>query len=72
MKKLTVKLIGFVRDSSDTIWRIGDEVYRVTSKAGELDSNGLPAARRWEASYNLFKVYASKGVFPHIQLLDLE
>jgi len=69
MNKTTSKLLGFVKDSSDTIWQIGNDVYRVTSKAGELDSKGLPSARRWESNLEHFMLYAKRGAFLYIQLL---
>lgn len=67
--KHQAELIGFYKGSPDTLWRIGDDVYRVTSKAGELDVRGLPLAKRWEANLETFMRYAKLGAFPEIQLL---
>jgi hypothetical protein len=70
------KLIALVKDSSDTIWQIWDQVYRVTSRAEELarelDEFGCPMSRRWESSIEHFNLYAKRGDLPHLQILSLD
>jgi hypothetical protein len=68
MKKANlVYRMATIKDSTDTIWRVGHNVYRVSDET--LDVNGMPQAKRWEADYDRFVYYLDRNVWDHLVVI---